>query len=62
MDRLQNEDSLKATLEELREQEFQDIPAELVSTIVDIQSQDRENTRKAYNQIREEIKKYLPSE
>lgn len=59
MNEIQNKETLKATLEAIRAENYPDIPADLVSRLVDIQSQDHLNTSKAYKSIREEIISYL---
>lgn len=59
MNELQNKESLKKTLEEIRQEKYPDLPADLVSKILDIQSQDRENTSKTHKQIRDLIIEHL---
>ncbi len=62
MNELQNKESLQRILEDLRSAKYSDIPADLVSKIVEIQSADRENLPKTVKAIREEILKYIPQE
>lgn len=62
MNELQNKESLQMILEDLRSAKYSDIPADLVSKIVEIQSADRENLPKTVKAIREEILKYIPQE
>lgn len=62
MNELQNKESLQKILEDLRSAKYSDIPADLVSKIVEIQSADRENLPKTVKAIREEILKYIPQE
>ena len=62
MNELQNKESLQKILEDLRSAKYSDIPADLVSKIVEIQSADRENLPKTVKAIREEILKYVPQE
>lgn len=59
MNEIQNKETLKATLEAIRSAKYPDIPADLVSRLVDIQSQDHLNISKAYKLIKEEIISYL---
>ena len=62
MNELHNKESLQKILEDLRSAKYSDIPADLVSKIVEIQSADRENLPKTVKAIREEILKYIPQE
>ena len=62
MNELQNKESLQKILEDLRSAKYSDIPADLVSKIVEIQSADRENLPKTVKAIREQILKYIPQE
>lgn len=62
MNELQNKESLQKILEDLRSAKYSDVPADLVSKIVEIQSADRENLPKTVKAIREEILKYIPQE
>lgn len=62
MNELQNKESLQKILEDLRIAKYSDIPADLVSKIIEIQSADRENLPKTVKAIREEILKYIPQE
>lgn len=62
MNELQNKESLQKILDDLRSAKYSDIPADLVSKIVEIQSADRENLPKTVKAIREEILKYIPQE
>ena len=62
MNELQNKESLQKILEDLRSAKYSDIPADLVSKIVEIQSADRENLPKTVKAIREEILKYIPQD
>lgn len=62
MNELQNKESLKQILEDIRSGKYPDIPAELVSKIVEIQSADRENLPKTLRAIRDEILSYITQE
>ncbi len=59
MNELQNIESLKKILEDIRSEKYPDIPADLVSKIVDLQSMDRENISKTSKAIKEAILEYL---
>lgn len=61
MNEIQNKESLQKILEEIRSANYSDIPAELVTKIIELQSDDRENLPKTLKAIREEILRYIPN-
>lgn len=61
MNEIQNKESLQKILEEIRSANYSDIPAELVTKIIELQSDDRENLLKTLKAIREEILRYIPN-
>lgn len=59
MNELKNKEALKETLEKVRAEKYSELPSEVVAQIVEIQSQDRENTTKTAKAIRDVILNYL---
>lgn len=55
MNETENRDFLKTAIEKIRSEKYPDLPAELVSKIIDIQSSDRKNTGKTQKKIEEAI-------
>ena len=58
MNENQNKESLKEKLESIRVDKYPDVPSELVSKIIDLQSSDRKNTAKTRKLIEEAIIEY----
>lgn len=59
MNELQNKESLQRILEDIRQEKYSDIPAELVAKIVEIQSQGADNQPRTNKAIKEEILKHI---
>lgn len=62
MNEIKNKESLLQVLEDIRSGNYPDIPADLVSKIVEIQSADRENLPKTVKAIKNEILTYITQE